>query len=392
MEIVFWLGVAVVLYTYVGYGLLMWLGVKLKKATRGLRQVPLVPTEALPTVSLVIAAYNERDFMPTKAENTLALDYPPEKLQIIFVTDGSNDGTPEALQPYPRITVLHQPQRAGKIAAMHRAMHFATGQISVFTDANTLLNDQALRQIVKHYQDPRTGGVAGEKRIAAALADNASGAGEGAYWKYESFLKRADAELGSVVGAAGELFSVRTELFEPVPPNALLDDFMISLRIAQKGYRVAYEPGAFAVETASASVEEEMKRKIRISAGGIQSIVWLRALLNPFRYGWLSFQYISHRVLRWTLAPLALLLVLVANVFLAPGSWFYQAMLAAQVGFYGLAVLGWGLAKRKIKFKPVFIPFYFAMMNWCVFLGLARYLSGRQSVLWEKARRAPAGA
>jgi poly-beta-1,6-N-acetyl-D-glucosamine synthase len=397
IEWIFWACAALVAYTYIGYGLLMWLLVALKKATGRPRSTPLLPDDQLPTVSLVIAAYNERGFIDTKAPNTLGLDYPPEKLQIIFVTDGSNDGTPDALRAYDRITVLHQPERAGKIAAMHRAMKYATGDICVFTDANTLLNQMALRHLVKHYQHPHVGGVAGEKRIAAAQADNASGAGEGAYWKYESFLKRADAQLYSVVGAAGELFSVRRKLYQPVPTNSLLDDFMISLRIAQHGYaqregRVMYEPEAYALEDASASVEEEMKRKIRISAGGIQSIVWLAALLNPFRYGVLSFTYISHRVLRWTLAPLSLLVMLVLNPFLALGSWAYTVILAAQLGFYALALAGWYLAKRRIKFKALFIPFYFAMMNYCVFLGLRRYLTGRQSILWDKAKRAGAGA
>lgn len=393
IEWIFWACAVLVAYTYVGYGLLMWGLVALKKALGNNRPTPLLPDELLPTVSLVIAAYNERAFIDTKAPNTLALDYPADRLQILFVTDGSNDGTPDALRAYDRITVLHRPERAGKIAAMHRAMEHITGEICVFTDANTLLNQAALRQIVKHYQHSDVGGVAGEKRIATATADNASGAGEGAYWKYESFLKRADAQLYSVVGAAGELFSVRTALYRPVPTTSLLDDFMISLRVAQAGYprrqgRIMYEPEAYALENASASVEEEMKRKIRISAGGIQSIVWLADLLNPFKYGILSFTYFSHRVLRWTLAPLSLLLMLLLNPFLALGSWPYTALLAGQIGFYSLALAGWYLAKRHIKFKALFIPFYFAMMNYCVFLGLRRYLTGQQTVLWEKAKRA----
>jgi poly-beta-1,6-N-acetyl-D-glucosamine synthase len=393
IEWIFWACVALVAYTYVGYGILMWLLVKLKRFGGRERAAPLLPDDRSPTVSLVIAAYNEQHFAETKAANTLALDYPADKLQIIFVTDGSTDGTPDLLRAHERFTVLHQPGRAGKIAAMHRAMAYVTGEVCVFTDANTLLNPLALRHLVKHYQHPDVGGVAGEKRIASAGADSASGAGEGAYWKYESFLKRADAQLYSVVGAAGELFSVRTALYQPVPPNSLLDDFMISLRVAQHGYprrqgRIMYEPDAYATEDASASIEEEMKRKVRISAGGIQSIVWLAALLNPFRYGVLSFTYVSHRVLRWTLAPAALLAMLLLNPLLALGSQGYALLLAGHIGFYGLALAGWYLAKRRIKFKALFIPFYFAMMNYCVFLGLRRYLTGRQSILWEKARRA----
>lgn len=381
----FWLCLFLIVYTYIGYGILLWLLIQIKRRFSPPRPTPPLPDEQLPFVSFIVAAYNEQDYIVAKADNTLALDYPPERLQIIFITDGSTDATPLLLQAFAeRITCLHQPGRAGKIAAVHRAMQFADGEICVFTDANTMLNREALREIVRHYQHADVGAVAGEKRVASA--ENAT-AGEGIYWKYESFLKRLDYELFSVVGAAGELFSIRRELYVPVPANTLLDDFMISLRVAAKGYRVAYAPEAYALETASADIGEEMKRKIRISAGGIQSIIWLLPLLNVFRYGWLSFQYISHRVLRWSLTPLALLLILPLNVMLWSEGIIYQLLLAGQAAFYTAAATGWLLATRRIKIKAFFIPFYFAMMNYCVFLGLLRYLKGSQSVLWEKAKR-----
>ncbi|MEO1653260.1 MAG: glycosyltransferase family 2 protein, partial [Bacteroidota bacterium] len=211
----------------------------------------------------------------------------------------------------------------------------------------------------------------------------------GIYWKYESWLKKMDSELYSVVGAAGELFSIRKSLFIEVEPNAILDDFIISLRIAQQGYLVKYEPQAYSVEMASSSVEDEIKRKVRISAGGIQSIIWLKDLLNPIKHGILSFQYISHRVLRWTLTPLALAFVLITNLILAYGTnGLYDYLLVLQLGFYLLALLGWLLENYKIKIKALFVPFYFTMMNVCVYLGFLRFLRGRQSVVWEKARRA----
>lgn len=385
MTVFFWICLLLIVYTYIGYGILLWLLIQVKRLFAPPRLTPALPDEQLPFVSFIVAAYNEQDYIIAKANNTLALDYPPEKLQIIFITDGSTDATPSLLQAFAdRITCLHQPGRAGKIAAVHRAMQFAVGEICVFTDANTMLNKEALREIVKHYQHADVGAVAGEKRVASA--DNAT-AGEGIYWKYESFLKRLDYELFSVVGAAGELFSIRRALYMPVPANTLLDDFMISLRIAARGYRVAYAPEAYALETASANINEEMKRKIRISAGGIQSIIWLLPLLNVFRYGWLSFQYISHRVLRWSLTPLALLLILPLNVMLWQQGIVYQILLVGQVTFYTAVATGWLLATRRVKVKAFFIPFYFAMMNYCVFLGLLRYLKGSQSVLWEKAKR-----
>ncbi|MCK7555266.1 hypothetical protein MKQ70_09715 [Chitinophaga sedimenti] len=212
---------------------------------------------------------------------------------------------------------------------------------------------------------------------------------EGVYWKYESLLKKWDADLYSVVGAAGELFSVRTDLYETVEPDVILDDFIISLRINMKGYRIAYAPDAFAMEAPSASITEEHKRKVRISAGGFQSIVRLKALLNFVKYPVLSFQYVSHRVLRWTLSPLSLPVLLITNILLVfySGGWFWLAFLIAQLAFYGAALTGYFLAGRNIKSKPFYIPFYFLFMNIAVFQGFFRYLRKNQSAAWERSKR-----
>ncbi|MBC8109979.1 MAG: glycosyltransferase family 2 protein, partial [Verrucomicrobia bacterium] len=294
--IFFWICLFVVFYTYLGYGILLFLIVKFKRIFKG-KPEPL-PNDFEPEVSFVIAAYNEEDFIREKISNTLAIDYPAEKLQLIFVTDGSSDRTPQIIAAYPQLQLFHQPERQGKIAAVHRVMPHIKTPVVIYTDANTYLNKEVVRNIVRHYANPQVGAVAGEKRILEKDEDDASGAGEGFYWKYESALKKWDSELYSVVGAAGELFSIRTELYEDIPKDTLIEDFYLTLRIAQKGYRVIYEPQASATETASADVKEELKRKVRIAAGGIQAIVRLKSLLNPFKYGVLSFEYISHRVLR----------------------------------------------------------------------------------------------
>ncbi|MBL0744228.1 glycosyltransferase family 2 protein [Chryseolinea lacunae] len=382
----FWLGSAIVLYTYVGYGIVVYLLVKLRpKAT------PIQPQtdQDLPNVTLLIAAYNEAPYLESKIRNTLSLDYPKDKLFIKFVTDGSNDNSGEILQRYPVIEAYHEPERRGKIHAVNRVMKLVTTPIVIFCDANTDLNDQAIRLIVRHYQQPEVGGVAGEKRIFKKAEDNASGAGEGLYWKYESFLKKKDSELHSIVGAAGELFSVRTELYEIPPQNMVIEDFYMSMRIAARGYRFRYEPDAYAVETASASVAEEWKRKVRICSGAFQAMGMLLYLLNPFRYGILSFQYVSHRVLRWTLAPLSLVFVLLSSVWLsAQGYRVYQLALGLQVFFYGMAFLGYLNRDKNISIKGFFVPYYFTVMNLAVFAGLSRFLKGSQTVLWEKAKRA----
>lgn len=388
ISVIFWVGILVVGYTYVGYGIIIYILSKLRKTTNVLSSAP---DEQLPPVTLLVAAYNEADIIRTKIQNTLELDYPKNKLEIFFVTDGSTDQTPEIVKEYPAIQLFHSFERKGKIHAVNRVMKSVKTPIVIFCDANTDLNREAIKYIVRHYQDPTIGGVAGEKRILSKDKDNASGSGEGLYWKYESFLKKKDAEVYSIVGAAGELFSVRTELFEEPAENMIIEDFYLSMRITAKGYRFAYEPDAFATETASASVKEEWKRKVRISAGGFQAMSKLSYLLNPFRYGILSFQYISHRVLRWTLAPLFLPIIFIANVWLALyGIPFYQLTLVLQVFFYGLAFLGYLLRDKKIGIKGFFVPYYFAVMNLSVYFGLNRYLRGKQSVVWEKAKRATA--
>ena len=388
LKILFFSGIFLIFYSYIGYGMLVWLLIRLRNLFRTQRQPP--PITTLPLATLVIAAYNEERFIVEKIENCLSLDYPRDKLKIIFVTDGSTDNTPILARAYADITVMHEPERKGKIAAMHRAMQTVTTPITIFCDANTLLNRESIQYIVRHYEDPKVGGVAGEKKVISAGEDSqAPGAGEGIYWKYESLLKKLDSQLYTVVGAAGELFSIRTELYEPVPGNVLLDDFVISLGICRKGYRIVYEPKAYASERPSASMKEEQKRKTRISAGAFQSMIMLKDLLNVFRYPVLSFQYVSHRVLRWTLCPLLLPVILLANialVLMAAGP-LYTLLLVGQLAFYTAAITGWVFSNRNIKVKALYVPYYFFFLNVSLYFGFLRFRRGQQSVLWEKAAR-----
>ena len=387
---IFWTLIFVVFFSYLGYGVLLWLLIRVKRLFQ--RPQPL-GDGYLPDVTFVTAAYNEKDWIENKIRNCLAFDYPREKITFFFVTDGSDDGTPDIIRSYPfpddvRFEVLHSPERKGKIAAVKRIMPLIKTPITVFTDANTDVNPEAVRRMVRHFRDPNVGAVAGEKKVRAGDKADAK-AGEGIYWKYESLLKRMDSEFHTVVGAAGELFAIRTSLYRPVPQNAIVEDFIMTMGIAARGYKVVYEPGAFAEEEPSASVAEELKRKVRIAAGAFQSMVWLAPLLNPFRYGKLSFQYIGHRVLRWTIAPLSLPILFLLNIRLAYRyGGIYNWLMAAQIAFYVAALLGWVLEKKRIKVKALFVPFYFCMMNYAMFKGFFRYLKGNQSVVWEKAKRA----
>ncbi len=396
-ELFFWICIGLVVYTYVGYGFVAWFFVKIRKAL-GLTFKKYNDPTFLPVVTLVVPAYNEMSCIEAKVINTFGLDYPSDKFEVLFVTEGSNDGTSEYIaslqDKYPNLRMIAGDTRRGKIEAMNMAMKTIHTPIVIFTDANTTLNQLVIKNIVRHFQDPKVGAVAGEKRIQTEGSEAAAGAGEGLYWKYESFLKKLDTELYSVVGAAGELFAVRTDLFEHVEKDTLLDDFIISLRIAANGFRVIYEPDAYASERPSFSIQDEMKRKIRIAAGGFQAIARLGFLWNIFRYGLLSFQYVSHRAMRWAVAPFCLpLLVIINAILLFTGSelidiFSYHILMIAQIAFYTLALVGYYLENKKIRVKILFVPFYFSFMNYCAIKGYLRYRNGLTSGIWEKVKRA----
>ncbi len=389
MIILFWISLFIVFYAFAGYGIFLYVLIKLKRIVGQKKQPVTLNEEQLPTVALLIAAYNEEAYIEEKIQNCLELDYPAELFDIVFVTDGSNDTTPQKIQNYARVRLYHKDERGGKMAAIKRVMPELTSDIVVFTDANTYLNKEAIKELVKHYQDPRGGDVAGEKKIMVAKSADASSAGEGFYWKYESALKKWDYELYSNVGAAGELFSIRRSLYQPVETDTIIDDHMIAMRIAEKGFVIAYEPKAYAMETASADSKEELKRKIRIAAGGIQSIFRLKKAANPFRNPVLTFQYISHRVLRWTVTPFLMILVFILNIFIAINMQhpLYIALLIGQILFYGLSLVGYFLEKKNLKIKAFFIPYYFCLMNYAVIAGINRYFKKSQSAAWEKSKR-----
>ena len=392
LKVLFFVALFIVFYAYVGYGILLFLLIQVKRLFGG-KKTNEYSENFKPEVTYMVAAFNEEDWISEKIKNSLAFDYPKDKIKFFFVTDGSDDSTPQVVENYPTpegvdLQLFHQPERRGKIAAVERVMEYVKTPIVIYSDANTFVNDQAIKNIVRHYADENVGAVAGEKRISLQDTGAANEAGEGIYWKYESTLKKWDSELHSVVGAAGELFSVRTKLFEPVSSDTIIEDFVMTMGIAGKGYKVVYEPQAFAAETASASVKEELKRKIRIAAGGIQAIVRLSPMLLPFKNPILTFQYISHRVLRWTLAPLALPVLLIVNILLAmKGIWLFKVFLILQLAFYTFALIGYILETKKMKFKAFFVPYYFCIMNYAMYRGFFRFLGGKQSVLWERAKR-----
>ena len=390
LKILFWLCLAIVFYTYIGYGLLLYILVRLKRLLGLSRPEPVLPDDdQLPDVTLMICAYNEEDIVHEKMANIRQLDYPKEKFCVMWVTDGSSDGSNDLLRQYPEVTLVYSPERRGKAAAMQHGLKENKAGIVVFTDANTMLNANAIREIVRQFMKPDVSCVSGEKRVAARIDGQVAAEGEGLYWKYESTLKRWDSELYSAMGAAGELFAVRMSDYREAPSNALLDDFMMSMLIVKDGHRIAYTSEAYAMEYGSADMHEESKRKRRIAAGGLQSIWWLRQLMNPLRYPVVSFLFVSHRVLRWSITPFAMLALIPLNLALIVlgGGTVYTVIGVLQLSFYTATLVGWWQARSGRKSKLFYVPYYFMFMNVNVFRGIGYLRTHRFSGTWEKARR-----
>ena len=390
MKIVFWIALFIVFYTYIGYGILLYIIIRLKRLFVGRPHEAVLPAdEELPTMTLMICAYNEEDIVKEKMANTLALDYPKDKFRIMWVTDGSNDHTNELLAAYPEVDIVFSPERRGKTAALKHGLRELKTRYVAFTDANTMINTGALREIARLFSDPTVGCVSGEKRVAARKAGEMASEGEGLYWRYESTLKRWDSELYSAMGAAGELYAIDPQLCREVPDEALLDDFMLSMYVVQAGKRIAYTSDAYAREYGSANIYEESKRKRRIAAGGLQSIWWLRSMLNPLRQPLVTFQYVSHRVLRWSITPVAMVLLLIVNIALVAmgAGTFYTVMLILQTLFYLMALAGWLTNRIGYKNKLLYTAYYFMFMNFNVFRGMAYLRSHGKSGAWEKAKR-----
>ena len=373
----FWLCLAIVVYTYIGYGIVLYLLVFIKRLATKAKPLADISDDCLPEVTLMVCAYNEEDIIAEKMANTHLLDYPADRLHLVWVTDGSTDNTNTLLSAYPEVEIVYSPERRGKAAALKHGIKEVKTEIVMMTDANTMLNPGAVREIVRLMQDPKVGCVSGEKKVMAKSDSDEAAQGEGLYWKYESTLKRLDGELYSAMGAAGELCVIRSQLMTDIPDDTLLDDFIISMEIVRTGYKIAYTSKAYAMEYGSADLHEESKRKRRIAAGGLQSCWRLRSLMNPLRYPVVAFQFVSHRVLRCTITPVCLFALIPLNTILVLSGEgiIYTVIWVLQILFYASAAAGLRISK------------YFVFMNLNVFRGMA-YLFNNTSGMWEKAKRA----
>src|SRR5262249_28875794 len=321
----FWAAAVLLAQTYFLYPLWLLLLSRLRPAWRG---TPVRP-RSWPAVSLVVAAHDEAGCIEEKLRNSLALDYPPDRLEVLIGSDGSTDRTDALVQGCtdPRVHLSSAP-RAGKTSVLNRCIPAARGDIVVLADANTRIEPGALKALVRHFADPRVGAVCGRLQLYNPTRAEYE---ESAYWRYESWLKALEGTQGAVVGANGGLYAMRRELFTPLPPSTIVDDFVIALRLLDQGYRVLYEPEALAAEESGEDCGREFGRRARIAAGNFQSLGLVPGLLSPLR-GFPAFAFWSHKVLRWC-APALMLVALAANAALLDRP-FYRFTMAVQVGFY----------------------------------------------------------
>ena len=362
-------------YTYVGYPILVWVFARVWG-----RQ----PTRAAmtPTVSLLIPAYNEELYIEEKIRNSLALDYPRDRLEIIVASDGSTDETNAIVKRFASqgVKLILMWENIGKSAMISRAVPQLGGELVVFSDVSSHLQPNALRLLVQQFADPKVGCVSG--RYQLRRAGDLRGEGEGLYWKYEMFIKRQEARLHSILGAHGAFYAIRRALFVPLERTSINDDYLIPMRIVAQGFRAVMEPSAICVERELASVRGEFARRRRIAAGNCQQMMELREMLHP-RFGWVAFCFFSHKVLR-TLAPLFMVALLFASAWL-PQPW-NSIMLTGQGIFYASAALGYLCQRRGWPVTWLSPIMYFCLGNLAMLLGLLNYCFSRKPLVWERAR------
>lgn len=382
LEIIFWAGIFLLFYTYLGYPLILLIIIRMV----GTKTVEYKKVNKLPNVSILIAAYNEEKAIGDKLKNCLALYYPAELLEVYVASDGSSDKTNDIVrgcaEKDKRIHLLEFP-RTGKSGVLNRAMACIKSEIVVFSDANTEYMRDALTNLIKHFSDEKIGCVCG-RLIYRNPGEVVSGKGESFYWRYETKLKKMESRLGYVAGANGAIYAIRRELFEPLPTGTINDDFMISMRIVRKGFRSVYDENAIAYEDVAPNMESEFKRHVRDGAGHYIAVYHLLGLLNPF-LGLRTFIYWSHRLLRWA-APFVLILLFLLNMILLTNL-FYLPIFILHLGFYLLAAVGLIYVKTKKLPFFMYVPFYFCNLNLALLLGFFKAVTGRQKMTWERTER-----
>ncbi len=380
LQITFWFLLFLVVYVYAGFPLLV--------LVRSLWKKPVRQEDITPRVSLVIIAHNEAASIGEKIENVLSLDYPGDRLEIIVGSDGSSDETDAIVRRYSErgVRLMSYPRR-GKIPALNDTVAEATGDILVFSDANSMFSRDALRLLVRPFADPEVGGVAGNQCYTTSTG-NAASHGERRYWSFDRMLKQLESASGNTVSSTGAIHAVRREFFQPVP-NGVCDDSVISKRVILNGRRLVFEPDAIASEPVAPTDQAEMARKVRVIVRGLSALWAVRGLFNPLKHGYYSLQLFSHKLLRWSACWLLIALFLVSAALWNEGI-VYRACFLAQAAFYGCALAGWGMSQtryaRSKVFKPLALPFYFCFANFAALRAWIKLMRGVRWDIWDAQR------
>lgn len=380
--ILFWIAVFLIIYTYVGFPLFVVL--------RGLlwgRPYKHDEPAVLPSISVVISAYNESDTIAEKLDNILSLDYPREKLEVVIASDGSSDGTDAIVEAYrdQGVKLLSLPHH-GKAVALNAAVASSRGEILVFSDANSMYKSDAIHALVRPFSDPKVGGVAGNQVYLTETRDSSSGIGERAYWNFDRMLKKFQGKSGNTLAATGAIYAIRRALFQPIP-DGVADDFVTSTSVIAQGYRLVFAPDALAYEPVAATNQVEFGRKVRVIIRSWRAFIFMRRLLNPFRYRFYPIQLFSHKIMRY-LVVFPLIMLFWLSPFLWSAGWIYQVATLGQIAFYGFALLGLLLNQTRFgQMKLLTIPFYFCMVNAAALVALVQVLRGHQIKHWEPQRQ-----
>ncbi len=378
--VLFWTSVTGVFYPYLIFPLILIIISRVINASVDKRAIT-------PAVSMIITAYNEEKSIAAKLDNALALEYPPGSLEIIVASDGSSDKTVEIAGNYANAGVrcLDLPRR-GKVFALNDAVEACTGKILVFSDANTMFEPRALHMMVRNFADDGVGGVCGNQVHAKLAVGDSSTQGEQMYWRYDKWLKILESRSGSIVSADGAIYAIRKNLFQTPGSAAVTDDFAISTRVVEQGYRLIYEPEARANEPPAGHAGKEFGRKVRIINRGLRSVMLRKKMLNPFRYGFYSLTLFSHKVSR-RLVPVFLVLLFVSSFFLVNEHTFYLVALLLQTGFYAWAAVSFLLRNRTIGQQKIFyLPFFFCLANLAALVALYNLITGKRVALWSPQR------
>lgn len=376
-DVVFWTAVSTLFYVYVGYPLLLALLASLSKRQQA-------KPGYTPFISVLIAAYNEEAGIRRKIEQTLELDYPPDRLEIVVASDGSTDRTDEIVKsiPDPRVRLLRVDGRRGKTHAQNEAVKHCKGECIIFSDATTIYHSQSLRYLAANYEDPNVGAVSGRYQYFDANGNSPTGLGTIAFWNYENSIKRFQSKIKTISGCCGCIYSVRKSVYTDLGDD-VISDLVQPLHVIEKGYRVVFEDRALAFEATTHTSREEFRMRVRVVTRGMRGILSVSELLNPIKYGWISLQLFSHKVLRW-LVGLFLLAALVSNAFLVSRA-FFKITMALQAVFYLTALLALVVPLHK-KWKILGVPLYFCILNAAAIVSLTEIVRGKKYVVWETVR------